>query len=288
MEFFKRGRSLSFVAGLPPLHNASNAEQRTKRARWDIVQGFQMWELWSRISLNEMRRRYKRTLLGPAWVTVSMLIFASIMSFVWAELWKQNVRDFLPFLLSGLIPWTMIAAVVGESTGVLLSGEGLIKNQQFPYTVLAYGVVARNVLIFLHNLLGYFIVALLCGVTFNSSLLFLIPSLLLVIANCVWMCLIVAILCLRFRDFQQIVVSLIQVTVFVTPIFWKADQIQGDRALIINANVIHHMIELLRAPLLGKEPALLSYGVCAISALLGWFFAYRLFASKRHRLPYWF
>jgi len=217
-----------------------------------------------------------------------MLIFASIMSFVWAGLWKQNVREFLPFLLSGLIPWTMISAVVGESTGVLLSGEGLIKNQQFPYTVLTYGVVARNFLIFVHNIFGYFVVALLCGVIFNSSLFLLIPGLLLVLANCVWMSLIVSILCLRFRDFQQIVVSLIQITIFVTPIFWKADQIQGGRALIVNANVIHHMIELLRAPLLGEVPASLSYVVCALSALLGWFLAYRLFTSKRHRLPYWF
>ena len=270
------------------MQNSANAEQRTKRARWDIVQGFQMWELWSRLSLNEMSRRYKRTVLGPAWVTVSLLIFASIMSFVWAELWKQDVREFLPFLLSGLIPWTMISAVVGESTGVLLGGEGLIKNQQFPYTVLAYGVVARNALIFVHNLLGYFIVALLCGVTFNASLFLLIPGLLLVLANCVWMCLIVSILCLRFRDFQQIVASLIQITVFVTPIFWSADKIQGGRAIIVNANVMHHMIEILRNPLLGKFPALVSYGVCATSAILGWFVAYKLFASKRHRLPYWF
>jgi lipopolysaccharide transport system permease protein len=288
MEFFKRGRKLSVLSGLPPLQNADDAAQRARRVKWDIVQGLQLWELWTGLSLNEMRRRYKRTLLGPAWMTVSLLIFAFVMSIVWAGLWNQKVTEFLPFLLSGLIPWTMISAVIGESTGVFLGGESLIKNQQFPYSVLSYGVVARNVLILAHNLVGFFIVALLCGVTFNSSLLLLIPGMLLVIANCIWISLLVAILCLRFRDFQQIVASLIQITVFVTPIFWKASQIQGDRAIIIHINLFHHMVELLRQPLLGEVPSVLSYGVCVISSVLGWWVAYMLFASKRHRLPYWF
>jgi ABC-type polysaccharide/polyol phosphate export permease len=288
MDFFKRGRKISVLSDLPPLQNADDAAQRARRVKWDIVQGLQLWELWTGLSLNEMRRRYKRTLLGPAWMTVSLLIFAFVMSIVWAGLWNQKVTEFLPFLLSGLIPWTMISAVIGESTGVFLGGESLIKNQQFPYSVLSYGVVARNVLILAHNLVGFFIVALLCGVTFNSSLLLLIPGMLLVIANCIWISLLVAILCLRFRDFQQIVASLIQITVFVTPIFWKASQIQGDRAIIVHINLFHHMVELLRQPLLGEVPSVLSYGVCAISAVLGWWVAYTLFASKRHRLPYWF
>jgi ABC-type polysaccharide/polyol phosphate export permease len=221
-------------------------------------------------------------------MTVSLLIFASAMSVVWAGLWNQKVTEFLPFLLSGLIPWTMIAAVIGESTGVFLGGEGLIKNQQFPYSVLIYGVVARNVLIFAHNLIGYFLVAVLCGVSLNSALLLLIPGLLLVVVNFVWVCLLVAIFCLRFRDFQQIVASLLQVAVFVTPIFWNANQIQGTRAIIVDANILHHMVELLRRPLLGEVPSLVSYGVCTVTAFLGWWIAYRLFASKRHRLPYWF
>ena len=75
---------------------------------------------------------------------------------------------------------------------------------------------------------------------------------------------------------------------FVTPVFWSASQLQGRRAIIVDANVLHHMIEIVREPLLGKMPALLSYMVCAGTAVVGWVFAYWLFARKRHRLAYWF
>jgi len=288
MQLFKRGRALSVLSGLPPLEDAADKNQTVRRASWDIVQGLLLWELWTRLSLNEMRRRYKRTVLGPAWMTVSLLIFASAMSVVWAGLWNQKVSEFLPFLLSGLVPWTMISGVIGESTGVFLGGEGLIKNQQFPYSVLTYGVTARNVLIFFHNIVGYLIIALICGVTLSPATLLLVPGLILVIANCSWISLLVATFCLRFRDFQQIVASLLQIAVFVTPIFWNASQIQGKRAIIVHANVLHHMVELLRRPLLGEMPDLISYLVCTASAILGWWFTFRLYCSKRHRLPYWY
>jgi ABC-type polysaccharide/polyol phosphate export permease len=288
MQFLKKGRIISVLTGLPPLVDASDRCQRIQRARWDIVQGLFLWELWTRLSLNEMRRRYKRTVLGPAWMTVSLLIFATAMSVVWAGLWNQKVSEFLPFLLSGLIPWTMIAGVIGESTGVFLGGEGLIKNQQFPYSILTYGVVARNLLIYFHNFLGYLLVALVCGVTLSPSLLLLVPGLILVIINCAWMSLLVATFCLRFRDFQQIVASLIQIIVFVTPIFWNVNQLQGDRAVIAHANLFYHMVEILRRPMLGEYPGAVSFLVCAVTAILGWWFAFRLFSSKRHRLPYWF
>jgi ABC-2 type transport system permease protein/lipopolysaccharide transport system permease protein len=99
---------------------------------------------------------------------------------------------------------------------------------------------------------------------------------------------VVAVFCLRFRDFQQLVASLLQIAAFVTPIFWNASQLVGKRAIIVHANPLHHMVDILRQPLLGKAPAVESYLVCLATALVGWAFAYWLFASKRHRLAYWF
>ena len=278
----------TFDAHQPPLDDTGAGTGVWRRANWDFVAGLRLWELWSRLSVNEVRRRYKRTLLGPMWVTASLLVFATVMSFVWASLWKQNVVDFLPFLLSGLIPWTMISAAIGESTSVFLGGEGLMKSRQFPYSILVYGVLARNVIIFGHNLIGYQLIALLCGVSLGWSLLLLVPGLVLVVVNCGWMCVLAAVFCLRFRDFQQLVASLLQIAMFVTPVFWSAGQLVGKRAIIVDANILYHMIELIRQPLLGKVASIYSYQICVVSALLGWGLAYYLFAKKRHRLPYWF
>lgn len=278
------------VAAAPPHADASVDEKlRLRRwALWDIVAGLKLWEMWVRQSRNEVRRRYKRTLLGPMWVTVSLVVFAIVLSFVWAGLWKMQVSEFLPFLLSGLIPWGLVSSSIGEACLVFLVGEGLMKSRQFPYSTLIYAVLTRNVVIFGHNLAGYVPIALLCGVAFGWSSLLLIPGVALLLVNCGWMCFIVAIFCLRFRDFQPLVASLLQIAMFVTPVFWTASQLQGKRAVIVDANLLHHMIEVVRQPLLGKTVAPVSYLICVLAAVAGWLCAYWLFARKRHRLAYWF
>lgn len=277
--------------GNPPPHVDPGLDERrqfARWARWDIVAGLGLWNMWSRQSSNEVRRRYRRTVLGPMWVTVSLLIFAVAMSVIWSTLFKQNVVEFLPFLLSGLLSWGLISGSIGESCTAFLGGEALMKSRQFPYSSLIFVVLARNTVILGHNLVGYALVALICGVGISWSTLLLIPGAALVLINCGWICVVVAIFCLRFRDFPQIVASLLQISMFVTPVFWSASQMQGRRALIVDANILHHLIEIVREPLLGKTAAPLSYLVCAVCAVAGWLFAYWLFARKRHRLAYWF
>lgn len=261
---------------------------RARWALWDFVEGFRLWRMWSRQSVNEVRRRYKRTLLGPAWVTVSLLVFAIALSFIWAGLFNQNVREYLPFFLSGMLAWTMVSSCIGEGCTVFLGAEALVKSRQFPYTALVYQVVARNFIIFGHNLVGYVLTAAFCGVGLSWHMILIVPGLALVMINAMWMSVMVAVFCLRFRDFQQLVASFLQVATFITPIFWQPGQVQGKRALIVHLNPLHHMVDVVRQPLLGHLPASESYLVCLVTALVGGMFAFRLFASKRHRLAYWF
>jgi len=283
-------RMINVIDAGPPHAEQGVGEQRkfAAWALWDLAEGLRLRKMWTRQSWNEVRRRYKRTMLGPMWVTVSLIIFAVVLSFVWAGLWKMQVSEFLPFLLSGLLPWIMISSAIAEACVAFIANEGLMRSRQFPYSTLVYVVLARNAIIFGHNLLGYVLVAALCGVAFGWVTLLIIPGAALVLLNCAWICVVVAIFCLRFRDFQPLVASLLQIAMFVTPIYWSAGQLQGKRAVIVDANLLHHMIEVVREPMMGKAAAPISYLYCLAAALAGWLFACWLFARKRHRLAYWF
>ena len=273
-------------AGSPAIHEIGPDPVRI--AAWDFVQGLRRHEIWTRQSINEVRRRYRRTMLGPMWVTVSLIVFAVVLSFVWAGLFQQQVTTFLPFLMSGLVPWGLISVIIGEGTAAFTAGEALMKSRQFPYTTLINIVLARNAIVFAHNLVGYFLIAVVCGVALSWATLLLLPGVALVLLNCGWMCLLVAIFCLRYRDFQQLVASLLMIAVFVTPVFYNANQLQGKRTIIIHANPLHHMVDIVRQPLLGNLPSGVSYAVCIGTAIVGWAVVFWLFARKRGRLPYWF
>jgi len=284
------GRMINGTHVGPPHADQGIGEQRkfAAWALWDLLEGLRLRKMWLRQSWNEVKRRYRRTMLGPMWVTVSTIIFAIVLSFVWASLWKMQVAEFLPFLLSGLLPWVLIAGTIGESCAAFIANEPLMRSRQFPYSTLVYVVLTRNAIIFGHNLIGYIPVAILCGVAIGWQTLFFFPGAMLVMLNCGWICVVVAIFCLRFRDFQPLVASLLQIAMFVTPIFWSADQLKGKRAVVVDINPLHHMIEVLRQPMLGKLAAPVSYLLCSVIAVVGWLFAYWMFARKRHRLAYWF
>jgi ABC-type polysaccharide/polyol phosphate export permease len=260
----------------------------SRAALRDLVEGLGRWEIWTRLSWNEVKRRYRRTLLGPMWVSVSLGIFALVLSVIWAALWRQNVREYLPFLLSGLIPWTMIAGSLGEACGAFISSEAIMKSRQFPYTTLIHVVVARNAIVFGHNLVVYVIAAFVCGVAFTPYTLLLLPGFALVILNLAWICLLAAVLCLRYRDVQQLITTLIQIAMFITPVFWPASQLTGRLSIVVDLNLLYHLIDVVRSPLLGKTPAASSYAACVLFAVAGWLGSYLLFSRKRHRLTYWF
>jgi ABC-type polysaccharide/polyol phosphate export permease len=84
------------------------------------------------------------------------------------------------------------------------------------------------------------------------------------------------------------VTSILQIAMFVTPVFWNASQLQGKRAVLVDINLLHHMVEVVRQPMLGQAAAPASWVVCIGAAVGGWVVAYLLLARKRHRLAYWF
>ena len=67
----------------------------------DIASGFTQWEVWSRLGWQEVKRRYRRTVLGPFWATLSIGMFIGGMAWIWAPLFKTDVSSYLPFLSAG-------------------------------------------------------------------------------------------------------------------------------------------------------------------------------------------
>jgi homopolymeric O-antigen transport system permease protein len=116
----------------------------------------------------------------------------------------------------------------------------------------------------------------------------IVPGLALLMINGVWSSLILGMSCLRFRDIQQLTMSLVQVTMFVTPIFWPINQLQGTtRMIFVHLNPIYHFVQIVRAPLLGVAPDLENYVVVLLVTVLGWAFTIIMFNRFRKRIAYW-
>ena len=253
----------------------------------DFGQGMSAWPMWGRLGWQEIKRRYRRTVIGPFWTTLSLGFFIFALGTVWARLWNQDPKTFLPFLCAGMLPWAMVSTMMIEGCQTFISGAEVIKQLRFPYTILSCTVVWRNVIVFLHNLLIFVAVGLYVGVPVTSATLLVVPGLALVCLNGVWAATLLGLLCARFRDIQQVVSSILQVALFITPIFFEAKQLGPQFARFVDFNPLFHYVDIVRSPLLGRWPAAWSWWATLSGTAAGWGITLWMFSRFRRRVPYW-
>src|SRR5262249_36977839 len=104
----------------------------------DMVSGLGLWRLWVRLGWNDILQRYRRSLLGPFWLTASMAVMVIALGVLYAELFNTPLNDFLPFICVGLLVWNLISSFVTEGGTLFTGSESYIKQIRLPYSVYVY------------------------------------------------------------------------------------------------------------------------------------------------------
>jgi ABC-type polysaccharide/polyol phosphate export permease len=258
-----------------------------RNARRDVALGLGRWRIWWRLAWHDIIQRYERTVLGPFWITLSVSFTVIGLGLVFSAIFHNDIQVYLPFLAAGLMGWTLISGIVSESSNVFIQAHQIIRSMAMPLTVHIYRMIARNVLVFGHHLIAFAVLVVVLDVPVNVNTLLLIPGVLLLAANGVWIGLVLALLGARFRDTGQIVSSIFQVLFFITPIMWMPNYIQGHRTYWIKGNPLYHAVEILRAPMLGQVPHWTSYAVMAGFLVVGSLAGFMMFRYFRRRVAYW-
>ena len=252
----------------------------------DVVDGTVLWPLWVTLGWNDIRQRYRRSLLGPFWLTASMAIMVVSLGVIYARIFKTDINDFLPFLCVGLLVWGFISSTLNEAGTLFIGSESYIKQVRLPFSLYVYRFVWSRLIIFAHNFVIYLGVLAYFRISPGIVVLEAIPGLLVVLLNALLVSLYVGMTSARFRDIPQIVASVVQIVFFVTPIMWKPEFL-GERSYLIAINPFFHLIEVVRAPLLGHAPTLENCAAVAIVTIVNLLIASGFFVKYRPRIAYW-
>jgi len=255
----------------------------------DISEGFEKKGLWWFMAFSDIRRRYRRTILGPFWTTLSLSIFLGFASVLFSKLWKMDISNYMPFFASGFISWTFISGIITDGCSIFVMADGLLKQISLPYSTFAWHSVARNLLLLGHHSIVYLIIMIAFTVPVNFTLFLVLPALILICLTGVWVSILLGLMCARYRDLQQVVASLLQISIFVTPIFWPVAQLgTSKKALfILNFNILYHYVSIIRMPLLGQSPNIKSWFIVSGVTLVGAIGTFIVFAYKRKKLGFW-
>ncbi|MFH0823261.1 MAG: ABC transporter permease [Pseudomonadota bacterium] len=253
----------------------------------DMAAGLKAWEIWGVLGWNEIKQRYRRTFLGPFWITMTQAIMVGSIGFTFSYLFNTPMQDYMPFLTLGLLVWGLISTIIGESCNAFTQNAGFIKQMPLPKSVFVLTLIWRNVLMFAHHMVIYIPVVIFFDVPLTPQMLWAVPGLLIICLNGYWLGLLLGTLCTRFRDIPPVVSVMLQVAFFVTPIFWKPQAISQAVSWIVVWNPLAYMLEAVRGPLLGRPPDFTALVIMIFITAAGFVVGVAFFARYRSRIPYW-
>jgi ABC-2 type transport system permease protein len=265
-----------------------------ERAVTDLRGGLQQWPLWGHLGWQDIRQRYRRSVLGPIWITVSMAVTAIALGVLYAGLFGNSLSVQLPYILVGFIVWGLISGCISEGSEVFIANEGLIKQLPAPLSVHVYRLMWRQILFFAHNMIVYAVMLVVFPQPLNWASLTAIPAFLLLAVNGTWVALLLGVVTTRFRDLSPIIQSIVQLLFFMTPIVWIYDDLLNsanpsiaERARLVEFNPLLHFVEIIRQPLLGHEQYLRHWIVVLCITVIGWTLALLAMRRYRARVAYW-
>ena len=254
----------------------------------DIVSALKEIKLPLYLAWADIRQRYRRSTLGPFWITISTGVMIACLGIIFGTLFKVPSSEFLPYLSVGLILWAFVSTTITEATSVFSTYEAIIKQLPIPLFMHVIRMVARNFYIFLHNIVLIPFVLLCVQRPVNWEIFLFIPGIFLVVLNLLWVSLVLGTICARYRDLSQIVSSCLQIFFYVTPIIWMPSALPARASLMVLApNPFYHFMEIVRAPLMGFAPTTFNWAFCIICTITGSLFALIFFNKFRNRIAYW-
>lgn len=240
------------------------------------------------LAVQDLSMSYRRSTLGPFWLTISTAVQIATIGIVFSTIFQADVTVYVPYLATSLILFTFITSALTESNLAFISSDGIIRQVKFPPTMYVGRTLLKSLLIFAHNLVIVPVTFLALGRGFDPVMLWALPGLVLVVANLWWMGHLLALVSVRFRDFPPIFGSVVTIAFYFTPVMWMAEQIPGGNTNpLIVFNPLFHLLELVRAPLMGELTSAASWTVCATMFVLGSLVALLVVRRHEHKIALW-
>lgn len=264
-----------------------NWKHQATALKADLIASFLQWRFWAHLGWNDIAKQYRRSFLGPIWITLNTAIFIVAFGLVGAQLFSTPLNEYLVYFCTGQVIFGYLSSMLADACVTFTSAEAFLKQSACAKSLFISRTVFRNVLLLAHS----FVVVILSLLWFDGLGNVHWPELVLaflVVTSAAWLMVgTLALVATRFRDVPMIVTSVIQIAYFVTPVMWKPEQLTTRGQLIVDFNPIAQLLQLMRLPLLGKEipSSLWTYCTAIIVVLTVVFLGG--FLTSRKKIVYW-
>jgi len=209
---------------------------------------------WVMLVKNDLRQRYRRSLLGLGWSLLQPVAMTCIICFFFQAILMQsdNVASFAAHVLAGLACWNYIVTATLHGCQCLYLGETYIRQYPAPMAIYPLRTALGGTF---HFLIATCLVVLLCWGINGFGNLLVLPALalsLVILFVVTWSLAVLAGFAnVYFQDTQHLCEVGFQILFYLSPILFPAEVLQ-QRGLgwILDYNPMTAMLALIRDPVL--------------------------------------
>jgi lipopolysaccharide transport system permease protein len=241
---------------------------------------------WRALAAADIRSKYRRTMLGPWWITATNAFTALIMGLVAGRFLGADMKTYLPHFMVSMTIWNFISSSLSEACFTMIGAGGMIKAVNMPILIHVMRMVHRNLIIFLHNIAVIPLIWLVYPWHIGFECLLAPVGLVIVYIATVSASLVVSMICVRYRDVPPVMTSVLQLLFFVSPIIWIPENIKGGE-LFVALNPVAYLLAITRDPIMGVSSHLMNWaGAVAFVVVATVAMAY-IYTRYRSRVVYW-
>lgn len=236
----------------------------------------------------DIKLRYRRSVIGPWWLTLATTINIIIISIIFGNIFKIDINKFIPYVSIGIIFWNFIAGCITESCQTFVNSESIIKQIPLPSIVYIMRIMYKNTIVLLHSFILVPIIMIYFKTEISYEILYFIPAFIVLYINLVALSILISILCTRYRDLAQVTISMLQVLFYLTPVMWIPDLIASNKLItILEFNPFYHFLNIIRNPLIGQKISITSWLITLTYGFIGVSISILFYNRFKKRIIYW-
>jgi ABC-type polysaccharide/polyol phosphate export permease len=233
----------------------------------------------------EIKLKYRRSIIGPWWITISSIIIILALSVTFSALFNVSSKEIILWITISFIMWNYIQMLINDST-TLFENSPLGSAKIEPLDLIIINVI-KNIILLAQNSLLFVIVAVFFKLEISLISLFSLIGVILISVSSIGIQIIFSIACLRYRDLSHIIQNLLFLVFIVTPIFWRPEFLEGRKLFIIDFNILYHYMETVRSPILENKINYNSTIISILSTFIFMILGYHIYKKTKNKIVYW-
>ena len=226
-----------------------------------------LWNLTSK----DFKVKYRRSFLGILWSVLNPLFTMLVITQVFGLLLKVKIDNFATYYIVGWSIWNFFSEATSLSLGSILGGAALIKKVYIPKYIFPIEKCLFALINLLLSMIAVFAVMLIQGVIPGWTAFLLPVPILYCFVFCIGFSLILSAMTVYFRDIQHLYGVLLTVWMYLTPIIYPMELVQGNSVIetIIRCNPLYYFVDYFRNVVMYNTLPTVSDNLICIAISLG-------------------